>query len=527
MWETLVLLAVVALTATLLIDIWKPWRLLTEGFLVGPGSNPLLMTYFPRRGDVGFTSEESGFISDPRNVRGYADVQGLGVNHDFCRMVIPKGKDDKQARFFACALGGTENLSSTSYRTLSVKDGFKTSRDDYMTILNSKASYCAVVKMGRRGFLPMCYPALETGFDTKIIVDPKPPADIQEILSFYDGCIWWFRLIDDLKDYAENLDVYTTGNFKMDESLVKGLPSQYLLDGPGKTTGLYDRVELCDGLQFNGVDAFLRLGDSPDMGFGKKIQLSTLAAMTFWVYFDEFTNNAHIVDFGNGAGIDNIFVGIIGRGDETIDKGQDIRPPGCAADSTLVMPDWPSGAQGAPVMSPQQLMLTTDANVEEVKCPGAAVLPRKLDPLKPPTLPKVGKPKTATLLYEVWNGKQRMMQMKIDKAIALKEWTHVAITTASSDNVRPTLRIYINGRLKAENPDGYLPQTSFTTNNYVGKSNWEREGSQFENKPELFKGKLFDFRGYRKQVSKDKLAKTIDWGKARLGLLPTATTPIL
>jgi hypothetical protein len=526
MWETLVLLAVGAIVATLLLDIWKPWRF-AEGFLVGPGSNMLMATYFPRRGDVGFTSEESGYVSDPRNVRGYADVQGLSVNHDFCRMVIPKAGDDKLDRFFACALGGTENLSSVSYRTKSVRQGLRTSRDDYMAVLEGKAAYCAVTKQRFGAFVPTCYKALETGFDSTTLVDPKPPADIQEILSFYDGILWWFRFIDDMKDYAENLDLYTTGDFKMEEALVKALPSQYLLDGPGKTTGLYDRVEICDGLQFNGVDSFLRLGDSPDMGFGRKIQLSTLSAMTFWVYFDEFTNNAHVVDFGNGAGIDNIFVGIIGRGDEDVEKGNEIRPPGCAADSSLVLPDWPSGAQGAPVMTPQQLMLTTDANVEEVKCPGAAVLPRNLPSLKPPTLPKKVKPNTATMLYEVWNGKQRMMQMKIDKAIALKEWTHVAITTATTDNVRPTLRIYINGRLKAENPDGYLPQTSFTTNNYVGKSNWAREGSQYENKPELFKGKLFDFRGYRKQISKDKLSSILDWGKARLGLLPSATTPVL
>ena len=34
-----------------------------------------------------------------------------------------------------------------------------------------------------------------------------------------------------------------------------------------------------------------------------------MKAISFWVKFDEFTNNAHIIDFGNGAGIDNVFIG--------------------------------------------------------------------------------------------------------------------------------------------------------------------------------------------------------------------------
>ena len=54
-----------------------------EGFLVSPGDNPFVTAYFPRRGDVSFDEDESGYIQDPRNVRGYADVQALNVNHDF------------------------------------------------------------------------------------------------------------------------------------------------------------------------------------------------------------------------------------------------------------------------------------------------------------------------------------------------------------------------------------------------------------------------------------------------------------
>jgi hypothetical protein len=47
----------------------------------------------------------------------------LEVKNDFCRMVINKANPD--IMFFACALAGTENLSSTEFRTPSTKDLFE------------------------------------------------------------------------------------------------------------------------------------------------------------------------------------------------------------------------------------------------------------------------------------------------------------------------------------------------------------------------------------------------------------------
>ena len=521
-WETLLGVAVGAIIITLALEYWKPWRGLTEGFLVGPGTNSFIRGYFPRRGDIGFDAEEAGLIKDPRHVMGYADVQGLSVNHDFCRMVHPKGTDEDKTKYFACALGGTENLSSTSFRTLSVEKGFKTSRDDYMRAIldDGRFAYCAVVKVPGVGWEPLCYRALETGFDTNTTVDTKPPKDIEDILYFYQGIMFWFRFIDDMKDYALNLTVYRSGEITIDEAKVKPLPSQLMTGEELTTTSLDDRIQVTMGLKFNGFNQFLRLGDSPDMGFGQKISLTTMKALCFWVYFDEFTNNAHIVDFGNGPGLDNVFVGIIGRGDQGVDDGATLRPVGCAADATLVLPDKPSGPQPAPVMTPMQLMLTTDANVDEYKCPGAGVLPRNLPALKPPVAKKntSGKAKTATLLYEVWSGKQRLQHIKVQKAIPVKAWTHVCITTATGDGVRPALQIWIDGVKMADDPSGHLPQTNFTTNNYIGKSNWQRSASQYENKPELFKGSLFDLRGYQEPITEDKLKKTIAWGKPRLGV---------
>ena len=515
-WETLLYITVAILIVTLIIDIWKPQRYL-EGFTgISVGDNAFLTAYFPRRGDISFDEEEAGYIQDPRNVMGYADVQGLGVNHDFCRMIVPLGtlldsKDNSQ-QFFACALAGTENLASTSYRTLTIGEGFKTSRDDYMRDADNdgRTDYCAVVKAKNGGWQSQCYRALTSTFDTRPFVDTSPPDDIADILNFYEGIMFWFRFIDDMKDYGENLQVYAAGSIAIDET-PNLLPSQR----PHTTTTLNDRLQITRGLQFDGSTQFLRLGDSPDMSFGNNITLTTMRAICFWVYFDKFTNNAHIVDFGNGAGQDNVFIGIIGKGDEGVDDDI-LRPDLCSYESTV--PDAPSGAQPVSSMSPKALMLST-ANMD-APCPEPRVLPRKLPALKP--LQSVAKDqsigKTATLLYEVWSGKLRLQHIKVQRAININAWTHVCITTATGDGVRPAIQIWIDGIKVAEDRDGHLPQSSVTTNNYIGKSNWINPSSNYENKPEMFSGSLFDLRGYNQAINEDKLNKTIRWGKQHLGL---------
>jgi hypothetical protein len=171
-------------------------------------------------------------------------------------------------------------------------------------------------------------------------------------------------------------------------------------------------------------------------------------------------------------------------------------------------------------MTPMGLMLSTSANLDDPPCE-KPVNPRKLEPLKPPqSVPKqTMKAKTASLLYEVWSGKLRLQHMVALKAIPLKKWTHVCITTASGDGVRPALQIWIDGKIYSENPDGHLPQSSMTTNNYVGKSNWINSESKYENRPEMFKGALFDLRGYNQAVNEDKLKKTLVWGRKHLGLV--------
>ena len=234
-------IAIILLLGVVTYEVWlkQPG---SEGFsnLVSVGNSSFWQKWMPRRGDVSLdpTGEPDGYIRDIRYFAGYTDVQRIGQDHDFCRMVVPpSGKKDDM--FFACALGGTEGLSSVKYRTRSVADGFELSRDDYMN-----DGYCRILKIGDR-FQAMCNPVGDTSF-RDIVVDPSPPPVIQTLLTFYDGIVFWLRFKDDMLDYAKNLTMSVAGGIEIDEV-------------PAETT---------NGLEFNGVDQFLRLGDNPSMEFG-------------------------------------------------------------------------------------------------------------------------------------------------------------------------------------------------------------------------------------------------------------------
>jgi hypothetical protein len=72
------------------------------------------------------------------------------------------------------------------------------------------------------------------------------------------------------------------------------------------------------------------------------------------------------VDFGNGAGIDNVWVGILNRGNLGTDADLGSKKVLlCGGES--VLPDLPSGAQPDEEVTPQELMKTTSANVEEFR----------------------------------------------------------------------------------------------------------------------------------------------------------------
>ena len=80
------------------------------------------------------------------------------------------------------------------------------------------------------------------------------------------------------------------------------------------------------------------------------------------------------------------------------------------------------------------------------------------------------------------------------------------------------MKVYRNAELVHTESAAWLPQNNYTTNNYIGKSNWANVTSPFDNADELFKGKMFDFRGYRIAMNEKKIKDTYKWGKKLLGL---------
>ena len=496
------MIGIVLVLITITLELFAP-RVLKEGFaaaLVPVTDKNYFGKFIPRRGDVGPEVEEGAYITDKRYFHDYADVQRIGVDHDWCRMVVPKGvggpKGDSE-KFFACALAGTENMNSLSFRTPTGDESYW-SRDDYMrdTTGSGRSDYCRILKVDSETFEVRCSIAGDLKFGDVLQTDTAPPPEIMKLLTFYDGIMWWLRLRDDMKDYAKNLEISAAGNLAVDESEVAPAVAKTLV--------------------FNGLDQFLRIGDNKALEFGEQIMLRSMRALCFWVYFDEFTNNACIFDFANGAARDNVKVGIIGRGNPTVGEGDEIRPLLCGGGSTV--PDKPSGAQRIVETTPQRLMETSSANVEAFDCPLPSVEPREFPPERPPARAYVAA-KKADLYYEIWDSQQRKMRIIVKGAIPLQKWTHVVITADNNDAFRPDISVWVNGEKVFTQPSGWLPQNSSTMYNYVGKSNNYNLTTQFENgRDELFKGRLFDFRGYKSLMSEKRIAETYKWGKELLGL---------
>ena len=490
-------MGLILLITIAVVELWKPtW--INEGFtnLVSVGESTFWARWMPRRGDVGInpTEEQSGYVRDIRYTAMYTDVQRLGQEHDFCRMIHPTSGTEKDL-FFACALGGTEGLTTVQYKTPSVKDGFQISRDDYMNdvLKEGRAGYCRILKTGTDTFEAKCNPAGDYSFQSNMITDGNPPDDIKILLSFYEGIMFWMRFRDDLLDYAKNLTITTAGQLEIDPV-------------PKPTT---------EGLEFNGVDQYLRIGDGSNLELGNVVQLRYLRAVSCWVYFEEFTNNAKIFDFGNGAGMDNVFCGIVGKGNPTLQQDP-AASTSCQDESQKTIPDAPSGAQGTYEQSPQTAMLTSSANVNVYSCPDPELTGRIMPPTQPFHVSE-GDAATADLLYEVWDNKQRKVHIQVKNVFPLRKWVHIVITTEGSDPWKPALKIYKNGELVHTEPSAFLPQTNDTKNNYIGKSNWSNATSPYQNADQLFKGKLFDLRAYQMPMNKKKISDTITWGKALLG----------
>jgi hypothetical protein len=467
----------------------------------------MLIAPFEKRGDIGPRSEEGGYANDKRYFADWMDVQRLGERRDYCRMVYPdmSGAVAKEEEsFFACALAGTSGLTSISYRTKTVKEGFKRSRDDYINRIrqDGRDAYCRILKQQDGTYAPTCLPADDKSFGTKDFLDADPPDEIKTLVDFFRGCRLWLRFRDDMLDYIIGKTIIQTA----------GNPTMLAIPNPPVTRGL----------QLNGKDQYIRFGDTSDLSFGNEGSLRSVRAFSVWVKFKEFTNNAHIFDFGNGAGKDNVFLGILGKGDAELKSGNKVRDDNSKCKDTTI-PDGKSGAQWCPEMRADELFSFSRSNVDEYTCEGPETEPdgKKAEPIETtplyvedPNAPR----RRATLLYEVWDGGIRKMQIKVNRVIPLDEWVHIVITAKNMDALRPDIQVHVNGTEVYTLESGFLPQTAVTSHNYIGKSNWTDASGDYELRDELLNGAIFDLRIYNAALSESRIKRMLQWGMNKLGL---------
>jgi len=474
-------------------------RMMSEGFTDGVVPD-YFGRFFPKRADVtpGQDREEGGWIRNPRYTETYADVQNLGYKADFCRVVEKEGQPE--TRIVACALAGQEGLDPIAYRTESKRSGFRFSRDDYYRDVNDdgKDDYGRILKMTpapNDTWQARVVLAGLTRFKTGLeINDTSPPPDIADLLWFYEGSMVWFRWFDDMLDYSENARLQISGKAAVDET-----PRRT------KTRGLQlNRIPTADENVKPFAEQFLAVGENPAMELDTKVQIRELRAFCVWANFEEFSNNARLFDFGNGAGKSNVFVGIEGRGPSSTSFSALGPRPGPTNEVCSRKP--------AEEVLPLDYLKTTDANVDEVECKGLVDVTDTYPPDEAPG----SIPDKANLIFEIWDTEQRKMRIKVLQCVPKNKWFHLAITTTDNSAFRPTWHVYINGVKVFEQLDGHMPLTSLLTKNYIGRSNWEDVSSQYLDADERFRGSLFDFRMYRKPMSAAKIKRSYEWGLARI-----------
>lgn len=498
-------------------------RMQTEGFTDGVlrDAPAFFARHLPRRVDVGpgTLKEEDGYLRNARFAEGYVDLQRLGYEGDFCRVVEKPG--DEGSRMLVCALAGTEGLDSMTYRTTSQRGGTLFSRDDYLRDVtgDGRASYCRIVPRrggSSNGWEARCIRGGLTRFDefgASEPVDASPPTPIADLLWFYEGVMAWYRFIDDGVDCTGNSRLALAGGAAVDEATPKRTPQA---------------STPCKGLELNAVpdggylavrraaDQFARLGENDALEFDSRVKLRDLRALSLWVRFDEFTNNAHVLDFGNGAGLDNVWLGIEGRGNAPASV-QGGAVEGGEPRTSAAGPAFEGGAAclpRAPEVSPQLYLRTSEADVDALTCPGAPPQETLVPPPfaaqrrgdAAPTEP------TAHLLFEVWDGPQRKMRVRVLDAVPLRRWVHITIT-ATDLSPRPSFDVYVDGTRVHTHEGGHLPLKSFTTRNYLGRSNWEEATAEFADSDERFRGALFDLRLYAVPLSEARIARTVAWGR--------------
>jgi hypothetical protein len=159
-------------------------------------------------------------------------------------------------------------------------------------IRDGRQAYCRILKGKDMTYQPLCVRAMDLRFNDVDEMDSDPPEEILTLLDFYAGCEIWLRLRDDMVDYMGRAIVQFSGGMKIDPT---------------------PRPTITQALYFNGENQFVRFGDTSELSLGNVVKMRSVRAFSVWVKFDSFTNNAHIFDFGDGPGVNNTWMGILGK----------------------------------------------------------------------------------------------------------------------------------------------------------------------------------------------------------------------
>jgi hypothetical protein len=419
----------------------------------------------PRRSDIGRIedgwAEEAGYVRDLRYTEGFTDIQGHGVAADFCRAVARRG--DPDSLHIACALGTRDGMDTMEYKSMTLREGFRMSRDDYFRAGASnkgRMDYCRILKDRETGeWHSSCAIAGRTGFKADEERDTIPPPAIRDLLEAYDGILTWFRWVDDEIDYAENADVESHGRAEF-PSLLRPVVSR------GLQLNRHAAAARVAHQPAPPLRDYLRWGEKGALTLDQAIPPRQIRAISFWIWWDAFEKGARVIECSGGGKKDLMWLGVEGGGHELV----------------------PARAAGAA----QELRPDVIQSVGQLTEP-AAVLAQPLA-------------KAATYVFEIWDEEQRLMRLASPMGSARTDrWQHVAVTVTDGQAWWPTWQMWIDGNLVATKTDGRLSPALELTQNFIGRG---------------VRGCIQDFRVYSKPLTEDKLQTAIAWGRPHLHPLP-------
>jgi hypothetical protein len=431
----------------------------------------------PRRSDIGFAEdgwvEEGGWSRDLRYKEQFVDIQGLGPV-DFCRAVSKKGNPGSLQ--IACALGRRDGMDTMEYRSHTVKEGLRMSRDDYWKATDNgggRMDYCRILKDEDTGhWYSSCLVAGRTAFKKQEVRDTNPPPYIKGLLDQYHGIMTWWRWTDDREDYAQDaaIEVHGTPTFPelLNPTVSRGLQLNRWPQAAQAAGEPPAHTEPRD---------YLRWGEKGTLHLDQTIQPRQLRALSFWIYWDAFEKGATVFEASNGRK-DRIWLGIQGP----------------SRDGPV-----PTQRVATPASEIPPATLQAIGQMTEPARPLEQLHPNQRLPVNPHS-------QSATYVFEIWDEEQRIMRLESPMGAAVTgEWQHVVVTTTDDTAWWPEWQMWINGVLVASRTDGRLSPALQLTQNFIGRG---------------LRGCLQDFRIYKAHLGPERVKAAMSFSKDKLHPLP-------